>query len=222
MVALRTRFTAIIAACLFAVGSGTAAAAPDGGPGTTDRTSERATDHTSEHTSASASAANRIDDGSFEYPTAPANSFTTVTAGQSIGPWQVTGGAVDLIGAGFWEAAEGGQSVDLNATRAGAVTQTFKTKPDQTYTVTYALAANPEGGPAVKTGRVLVDGQNFQDFSFDSTGKTRADMGYVKRHLVFVATADTTTLTFASGVPGAHGPVIDDVAVRGCHSCCGR
>ncbi|MEU5402914.1 choice-of-anchor C family protein [Streptomyces sp. NPDC005963] len=168
---------------------------------------------------AAPTAASRFDDGSFEYPTAPANSFATVGTGQAIGPWKVTSGAVDLIGAGFWQAAEGNQSVDLNATQAGAVAQTFTTTAGRTYTVTYALAANPEGGPAVKTGRVLVDGQNFQDFSFDSTGKTRAAMGYVQRQVTFVANGPTTTLGFASTLPGSYGPVIDDVRVTGASPC---
>ncbi|MEU3448735.1 choice-of-anchor C family protein [Streptomyces thermolilacinus] len=165
-----------------------------------------------------ASAVSRFDDGSFEYPTAPANSFQTLSSGQTIGPWRVTSGAVDHIGAGFWQAAEGDQSVDLNATQPGTVSQTFTTTAGRKYTVTYALAANPEGGPAVKTGRVLVDGQNFQDFSFDSTGKTRAAMGYVTRQLTFVANGPTTTLGFTSTVTGAYGPVIDDVRVD--DTCC--
>ncbi|MEU7567188.1 choice-of-anchor C family protein [Streptomyces fradiae] len=170
---------------------------------------------------APASAVSRFDDGSFEYPAAPANAFTTVGAGQSVGPWKVTAGAVDLIGAGFWQAAEGEQSVDLNATQAGAVAQTFTTTAGRQYTVTYSLAANPGGGPAVKTGRALVDGQNFQDFSFDSTGTTRAAMGYVTRQFTFVANGPTTTLGFASTVGGAYGPVVDDVRVdEAC--CCSR
>ncbi|URM92754.1 choice-of-anchor C family protein [Streptomyces sp. MRC013] len=169
-----------------------------------------------------AAAASRFDDGSFEYPAAPANSFATLSAGQSIGPWKVASGAVDLIGAGFWQAAEGGQSVDLNATQAGTVTQDFTTTAGRKYTVTYSLAANPEGGPAVKTGRVLIDGQNFQDFSFDSTGKTRAKMGYVTRQVTFIANGPTTTLGFASTMAGAYGPVVDDVRVDSCCNCgCG-
>ncbi|MER8236250.1 choice-of-anchor C family protein [Streptomyces sp. NPDC094049] len=167
----------------------------------------------------SAAAVSRFDDGSFEYPTAPANAFTNVVAGQSIGPWKVVSGSVDLIGAGFWQAAEGDQSVDLNGTQAGAVSQTFSTVAGRTYTVTYALASNTAGGPAVKTGKVLVDGQNFQDFSFDSTGRTPAAMGYVRRQLTFVANAATTTLGFASTVPGAMGPVVDDVRVTLCPPC---
>ncbi|MER5771858.1 choice-of-anchor C family protein [Streptomyces sp. NPDC001985] len=189
MVVVRSLVVAAVAAGLLTAGTGAVSAAP------------------------SAAALSRFDDGSFEYPTAPANSFTTVGSGQSIGPWKVTSGAVDLIGAGFWQAAEGDQSVDLNAGAAGSVAQTFTTIPGRTYTVTYALASNPAGGPAVKTGRVLVDGQNFQDFSFDSTGKTFASMGYVQRQVTFVANAASTTLGFASTVGGAYGPVVDDVRV---------
>ncbi|MER6392449.1 choice-of-anchor C family protein [Streptomyces sp. NPDC059382] len=198
MAVSRTSLVAVTVAALLCAGSGSAAAGP------------------------AAAAVSRFDDGSFEYPAAPVNAFTTVSAGQSIGPWKVTGGAVDLIGAGFWQAAEGDQSVDLNATQAGAVAQTFATTAGQRYTVTYSLAANPEGGPAVKTGRVLLDGQNIQDFSFDSTGKTRSAMGYVNRQVTFVASGASTTLGFAGTVAGSYGPVIDDVRVQGCCPCsCG-
>lgn len=194
---LRTFVTATAAVSLLALGSGSAVAAP-----------ERDAD------TAGASAV-QVDDGSFEYPTAPANSYRTVSEGQPIGPWQVTRGSVDHIGAGFWQAAEGVQSVDLNAAQPGAVSQTFSTKPLTTYTVTYSLAANP-GGPALKTGRVLVNGQNVQSFSFDSTGKTRTNMGYETRQVTFLSLGFTATLTFESTVSGAFGPVIDDVKVCSC------
>lgn len=198
MAVSRTALVAVTVAALLSAGSGLALAAP------------------------AAAAVSRFDDGSFEYPAAPVNAFTTVGAGQSIGPWKVTGGAVDLIGAGFWQAAEGDQSVDLNGSQPGAIAQTFATTAGQRYTVTYSLAANPEGGPAVKTGRVLLDGQNIQDFSFDSTGRTRPAMGYVTRQVTFVAGAASTTIGFASTVAGAYGPVIDDVRVQSCCPCsCG-
>ncbi|WP_055555257.1 choice-of-anchor C family protein [Streptomyces sp. NBRC 110028] len=166
-----------------------------------------------------APAASHFDDGSFETPRMAAGTFVNVGTGGSIGPWKVTGGNVDLIGAGFWQAAEGDQSVDLNGGDAGRVSQTFTTVPGKRYTVTYSLAGNPAGGPAVRTGKVLVDGQNFQDFTFDVTGRTTANMGYVTHEVSFVATGATTTLAFASTVSGAYGPVIDDVSVRHCEPC---
>ncbi|MEU3600920.1 DUF642 domain-containing protein [Streptomyces sp. NPDC006798] len=160
----------------------------------------------------------RFHDGSFECPTAPAGFFTPYFPGRLIGPWQVTDGAVGLIGAGTRQAAEGDQSVDLNG--IGAVSQTFTTTPGATCTITY----NPLDAPALKTGKVLVDGQNFQDFSVGVTGKTCAAMGYVRRQPTFVATNPTTTLAFASttGATAPNGAVIDGVRVEGgtpCSSC---
>ncbi|MFI0780627.1 choice-of-anchor C family protein [Streptomyces sp. NPDC021212] len=166
-----------------------------------------------------APAASHFDDGSFETPRVAANTFVNVGTGGTIGPWQVAAGNVDHIGGGFWQAAEGDQSVDLNGDNAGTVSQNFTTVPGKRYTVTYSLAGNPAGGPAIRTGKVLVDGQNFQDFTFDVTGKTMANMGYVTHEVSFVATGPTTTLAFASTLSGAYGPVIDDVSVRACDPC---
>ncbi|MEU9126971.1 choice-of-anchor C family protein [Kitasatospora sp. NPDC048540] len=166
-------------------------------------------------------ALSHFDDGSFETPKVAANTFAGLTAGQTIGPWSVTAGSVDLIGAGFWQAAEGDQSLDLNGSNSGTVAQSFTTVPGATYSVTYALAGNPEGGVALRTGRVLVDGQNFQDFSFDVSGRTRAAMGYVGHQFSFVAQNTSTTLGFTSTVAGAYGPVIDNVRVTECKPCCG-
>ncbi|MFE5583262.1 choice-of-anchor C family protein [Kitasatospora sp. NPDC056531] len=166
-------------------------------------------------------ALSHFDDGSFESPKVAANSFIEPVAGQNIGPWQVTSGSVDLIGVGFWQAAEGDQSLDLNGAGPGAVAQTFTTVPGATYSVTYALAGNPDGGVALRTGRALIDGQDFQDFSFDVTGKTRTAMGYVGRQFSFVAQNSATTLTFESTVGGVYGPVLDNVQVKECKPCCG-
>ncbi|MFF7348901.1 choice-of-anchor C family protein [Streptomyces antimycoticus] len=168
---------------------------------------------------ASAAAVSRFDDGSFETPAVGVNTFGTVVAGGTIGPWKVTSGNVDHIGDGFWQAAEGGQSVDLNGTGAGTVAQTFTTVPGKRYTVTYSLAGNPAGGPTVKTGSVLVDGQNFRNFTFDITGKSFGNMGYVTQEVTFVARGTSTTLAFASTNNSAYGPVIDDVMVRSCTPC---
>ncbi|MCW7943307.1 hypothetical protein AAW14_14920 [Streptomyces hygroscopicus] len=205
MMARRTLLTALAAAGLIATGATSAPAAPTHGapvPG---------------H---AASTVGRFGDGSFEYPVSPAKSFRTYTIGQSLGPWKVTSGTVDLIGDGFWQAAEGIQSVDLNGIAPGALSQTFTTTPGRTYTVTYALAGNPGLPEVVKTGQVLVDGQVFQHFTFDVTGKSATDMGYVRRQVTFQATRSTTTLTFASTTRGtARGPVIDDVQVRECSYC---
>ncbi|WP_225840347.1 choice-of-anchor C family protein [Streptomyces sp. NK08204] len=171
------------------------------------------------HSVAAQAATTAFTNGSFETPTAPPNSFSTFFTGQNMGLWHVEGGSVDLVDDGYWQAAEGSQSVDLNGGNAGVLSQTFRTEPGTKYTVTYSLAGNPDGGPAVKRGNVRIDGQDFQDFTFDVSGKTRTNMGYVTRQFTFVANRTSTKLTFASTISGAHGPVIDDVKVKCCHSC---
>jgi choice-of-anchor C domain-containing protein len=165
---------------------------------------------------APASAATGFSDGGFETPVVPANTFVTISPGQPLGPWTVTSGNVDLIGAGFWQAADGVQSLDLDGDRAGAVSQTFATSPLFAYEVSFELAGNPVDLPVVKTGQVLVNGQVALNFSFDTTGKTKANMGYVYREFAFQAAGNATTIEFASTTAGAFGPVIDDVEIEPC------
>ncbi|MFI2184246.1 choice-of-anchor C family protein [Streptomyces sioyaensis] len=213
MLVSRTSLTALTAAAVLLAGAGTALAAPADSSGRTSRLA-----------ASSIAAVSRFDDGSFETPEVKPSTFDEFAAGQSFGPWKVARGTVDLIGAGYWQAAEGDQSLDLNGNDAGAVSQTFTTKPGTRYTVTYSLAGNPELDqvPPLKTGKVLIDGQNVQDLSFDVTGKTKRNMGYVRRQVTFVATGPSTTLTFASTtLHSATGPVIDDVTVERCRpDCC--
>ncbi|MER6616494.1 choice-of-anchor C family protein [Streptomyces xantholiticus] len=204
---LSKRLYAVLAAAGLLAGVGTAAASP-------------AHSARSAGTVAARAATTAFTNGSFETPTAPPNYWTTFYAGQTMGLWQVEGGDVDLKDDGVWQAAEGNQSVDLNGGTAGTVSQTFTTEPGTKYTVTYSLAGNPGGAPIVKRGEVRVDGQNFQDFTFNTVGKTFANMGYVTRQFTFVANNPSTKLTFAStSGPTAYGPVIDDVKVKSCSSC---
>lgn len=157
-----------------------------------------------------------LSDGSFETPVVPPGTFRELGQGQSLGPWTVTTGSVDLNGAGFYQAADGVQTLDLDGDDTGAVSQTFGTLPLVAYQVTFALAGNVDAGPAIKTGQVLVNGHAVKNFSFDTTGKTRANMGYVTEELTFLAAGTSTTVEFASTTPGAYGPVIDNVRAESC------
>ncbi|MEV0925847.1 choice-of-anchor C family protein [Streptomyces spongiicola] len=206
---LSKRLCAALAAAALLAGVGTAAASP-------------AHSAHSARTVAALAATTAFTNGSFETPTVPPNSFSTFVAGQTMGLWQVESGSVDLVDDGFWQAAEGDQSVDLNGGTAGRLSQTFTTEPGTKYTVTYSLAGNPAGPPTVKSGEVRIDGQNFQGFTFNTAGKTFANMSYVTRQFTFVANNTSTKLTFAStSGPTAYGPVIDDVKVKSCSCCVG-
>lgn len=155
--------------------------------------------------------------GSFESPVVAPNTFQLFSVGEYIGPWKVSQGDVHLIGAGFWEAADGVQSLDLDGSAVqGGVAQEIATVPLVKYKVRFKLAGNPAAGPAIKTGQVLVNGNVLRNFSFDITGKTMADMGYVTKETYFVATGLSTTLTFRSTTGTGYGPVIDKVTVKSC------
>ncbi|MCW2879835.1 MAG: hypothetical protein JWQ95_3935 [Sphaerisporangium sp.] len=167
-------------------------------------------------TAAPADATSGHSNGSFETPVVRPNTFQTFSEGRSIGAWSVSGGTVDLVGQGFWQAADGAQSLDLNGSGPGEVSQTFSTLPLVKYEIGYRLAGNPAAAPAVKTGQVWIGGDVAQNFSFDTTGKSFADMGYVQQKVTFVATGLSATVRFNSTVPGAWGPVIDDVTVKSC------
>ena len=84
--------------------------------------------------------------GGFETPVVVPGTFQDFAAGASLGEWRVSQGNVDLIGAGFWQAADGVQSVDFDGSAfplTGGVIQTFSTVPLLKYRVTYTLAGNP-------------------------------------------------------------------------------
>ncbi len=140
--------------------------------------------------------------------------FTVLTAPDEAGidGWKVESGSVDLKG-GYVVAADGLNSVDLTGYNEGSISQAFPTVVGQEYKVKFYMAGNTAGEPMVKTMKADVGGEP-ETFSFDATGKTLLDMGWEKKHFVFTATADTTTLTFTSTVPDYFGPVIDKVTVR--------
>ncbi len=101
----------------------------------------------------------------------------------------------------------------MNSTSGpGSISQTFTTIPGDLYRVSFDLAGDPGGGLPVKTLRVSAAGQS-QDFTFDTTGKTTTNMGWVAQNWTFTATAATTTLVFQSLDNGANGPALDNVKV---------
>ena len=157
--------------------------------------------------------------GGFEFPAIPANAFTRYGVGSTIGPWRVTQGNVDLTGANFWQAADGRQSVDLEGSDSGTIEQQLSTRIGGCYTVTFALAGNPDGGPTVKRGYARVVQHTLghptvqKNFIFNTAGKSRGNMGYRPERFGFGAFAPSTTLTFASTTGGGYGPVIDAVNV---------
>ncbi|MDF1503165.1 choice-of-anchor C family protein [Roseisolibacter sp. H3M3-2] len=163
---------------------------------------------------ASVASAQIVTNGSFETPTAPANAFTTLSGSQLTG-WTVSQGNVDLIGPGFWQAAAGSQSLDLNGD-AGAATiyQDVALTLGGTYRLSFAMAGNTDGLPVVKTMTVGIGGIDFGTFSFNSAGRSPSAMGWETFTRDFTATGTTMRLTFASTTSGCcTGPALDAVSI---------
>jgi choice-of-anchor C domain-containing protein len=146
----------------------------------------------------------------------PAGNFTTVFAVNSttIPGWTVSTGSVDWIGT-YWS-APGGQSVDLDGNSPGAISQNIPTVAGQTYWLSFWLAGNPDGGPVVKTLAVTVGADPSHIFTFDTTGKTKTDMGWEHLGFSFTGPGGSTIITFASNdVASPWGPALADVRVPG-------
>ncbi len=75
-------------------------------------------------------------------------------SGSTIPGWTVS--HVDWIGS-HWQAAAGSNSIDLNSSAPGSISQTIATAPGTNYVLSFALAGNPDGGPSTKTLQVLID-----------------------------------------------------------------
>lgn len=153
--------------------------------------------------------------GGFEQgPAVGAPGFTAVAGGDatSIPGWTVFGDSIDYIG-GYWQPAAGVRSIDLNGAGQGGIRQTFDTVAGQSYLVTFALSGNPEGGPTVKTVLTTASGGATQTSTFDTTGLSRANMGWRSYSYSFTAGGAMTTLSFASADAGAYGPALDSVNV---------
>lgn len=160
---------------------------------------------------ASAVAAATIDNGSFEKDI-PLSFMTLGTGSAVIDGWLVTSGSVDWIGT-HWTPADGDKSVDMNGFGAGALSQSLATVADTTYLVTFYLAGNPDCAPATKSLNVNATGGPTSAYTFDTTGMSRAAMGWTAQSYQFTATGPATTLTFASTTAGPCGPALDHVTL---------
>ena len=153
---------------------------------------------------------NLVMNGSFEANTVAGPFVNFSTQSQGISNWTIGVFNVDLVGS-LWAAADGVNSVDLSGTKKGEIHQTLSTVVGQTYQLSFELAGNFQGGPAVKGMSVNIGPNGL--YTFDTTGKSAGNMGWTTYSETFVAVSTATTLSFASNTSGAYGPVLDNVSV---------
>ena len=166
-----------------------------------------------------AAQANLLTNGSFEVGPVP-GTFVNLTGGSTaITGWTVTGTTIDYVGS-LWEASDGSRSLDLDGSIGwphtnGGVAQSFATMPGMAYVVSFDLAGNPYNTPTIKPMRVAAAGQS-QDFTFDSTGRSVVNMGWLAQSWSFTAVAAMTTLEFRSLTQAPQigwGAALDNVSV---------
>ena len=149
--------------------------------------------------------------GDFETPDAGAG-YLTYGAGSSFDGWTVEAGSVDLVGL-LWVAANGSQSIDLGGNEPGTLSQELATVPGQSYRLRFALAGNWYSGDPVKRVEVRWGDTLVDTATFDSTGRSNADMGWEYREYVVTASGLSTRLTFVNLTAGPYGPTLDDVSI---------
>jgi len=168
-----------------------------------------------------AASANIVADGNFsegEFVTGNGGLWTTYgagqPAGQTIGPWTVNSGSVDLTGTLWSQPPGGGYSLDMDGNNPGSIEQSVNLTAG-TATVSFALASNPNG-ITTKTLEVDLLGLVPQTFTFDITGYSTGNMGWTDESATFnIPTSGSYTLQFSSLDPlnSVWGPASGDVSI---------
>jgi len=157
-----------------------------------------------------AHAADLITNGGFENSSF-SGTFQNIGAGNGLSGWTIESGSVDLINT-YWQPASGNYSLDLNGNSAAVIAQSFATEVGKTYTVTFNMAGNTDGGGAVKYITAGVNGDH--SFTFDTTGQSRGNMGWTTQSFSFVADSTTSTLRFSGDSRNSYyGAALDNISV---------
>jgi choice-of-anchor C domain-containing protein len=140
--------------------------------------------------------------------------YLSLDSGSTVIPgWVVSRGKIDVHV--YWQSYHGLRSLDLDGTPgAGGISQTISTVPGGVYRVSFAMAGNPEGSPAVKSMAVGAANQ-LGVFTFDVSGKSISAMGWQTRSWTFTARDNSSTIEFWSSDQGGGlwGPALDSVSV---------
>ena len=160
--------------------------------------------------------------GKFKHGSVPntCNVFDLPVGSNVITGWTVSVGTIDWESPPpcGWLARKRTNSIDLvGQACVGGIQQTFDTTPGRDYRLAFDLAGNYGAPPVIKPLAVTVNGVTT-NFLFDTTGKSQFNMGWVRKHIDFVASGSTSTVSFvsdvsASGPPCNAGAVIAHVRV---------
>ncbi len=158
-----------------------------------------------------------FEDGDFA-PLTPGFDFDRVSAvSTDVTGWTVTEGSIDWIGT-YWDGRgrlQGALTSMATRERPAQSSQTFDTNVNSTYFVSSACRATRIAGRQSKTMTVDAGAARDAPYSYDTSvaANTRADMKWADKSFTFVATSNSTVLTFRSTTPGGFGPAIDNIVI---------
>lgn len=119
-----------------------------------------------------------------------------------------------MVSNSFWASYDGKQSIDLNGTVHGEISQSFATVAGESYTLSFAYANDPYiayFGYAAATAQVSVTGTSSLLTDTITHGNSvgigyssLANMNYVLYSKTFIADSTTTTLDFLSTDPAVN------------------
>ncbi len=171
---------------------------------------------------ASGHSQNLVQNGSFEelgatMPFPPLSNIHRYLTAWTIDGFGLYFGGIDIIldsdAEGHkWVAADGHTSLSLNWGDRGAVSQSVATTAGMAYNLTFSMAAEVYGGPALRTMNVLWNGSVVGTPTFAYAGQTWDNMGWTEFSYTVVGTGNDV-LRFESTTGGAYGPALDKVAL---------
>ena len=137
--------------------------------------------------------------------------YTTFLAGSTaLTGWTIGGDSVDLINT-YWSPASGSYSLDLSGNNDGTISQSFATTIGQKYQVSFSMAGNPDDTDKLKTVQVGLYDQGF--YTFDASGKSHTNMGWLNKSFQFTATDTSSTLFFTGTQESPYGVALDNISV---------
>ncbi len=158
-----------------------------------------------------ASGQNLVQNGSFEDPPVPGWGVGISAGSGALPGWQVAGGGLDLVHTA-WDAHDGLNSISMNWVAPSTITQTVATTPGAIHELSFAMAAEICGGPALREINVRWNGAVLGHVTFDYTGQGPTAMGWEEHAFVVIGTG-SDVLSFESLTPANFGPALDAVSL---------
>jgi hypothetical protein len=146
---------------------------------------------------------NLIDNGDFEDSDAGAM-YARHDKEEPPPGWTVKRGTVDVIG-GWWQAAHGKQSLDLNGLEPGAISQEVATEPGKTYVLSFWMAGNPDDPEPRRTAiEIAWDKKVVRTVVFDRKPEhTHKSMGWTQHETRLRATGSARASTSRASAKAA-------------------